>query len=235
MAYSSRISLIVFGAFLIWLQTGCQASPGPDKQFEGSLLGAAQGAGSGAVTGFQVGAGTGPGAAVGAGLGAVAGGLRGLAQDNLEEQLQKIKGETEAERERAWAESVIAENQKRRLEIHPTRDIYPADLFFIGDDVTLSRSGRILLKELSRLNMERLPWSRLVIACYIRANDKESSFGHYLAEKRSIAIGDYLIRAGFGAHRIVARGVVIDAPVLIDPHDAPERYNQAIEIIPEDR
>ena len=46
---------------------GCVGpTPGPDKQGEGLLFGAASGAGAGAVTGAQIASTTGPGIAIGA-------------------------------------------------------------------------------------------------------------------------------------------------------------------------
>lgn len=210
-------------------------SPGPDKQFESSLIGAASGAGSGMVTGFQLGGPLGPGAAIGMGLGAVAGGIEGFARDQIEDDLLDLQAKTRRERERAIAQDIISENYRRRLELHPTKEIYPADVFFTGDEAKLSMQGRMVLKELARLNSFRLPWSRMVVASYVRSNDKENTFAHYLAERRALAIGNYLVHQGFEPRRIVARAVLMDGALLIDPHDAPERYNQAIEIIPLDR
>ena len=111
--------------------------PGPDKQAFGTLQGAATGAGAGAVTGFQIGAPTGAGALVGAGFGAVAGGIQGIMQDQSEEQLLALSTQTRRERERAMVHEVLREQYARRLELHPTRDLFPADLFFSGDDVSL--------------------------------------------------------------------------------------------------
>lgn len=218
------------------LLAGC-AGPtrGPDKQFSGALEGAASSAGAGALYGIQVGAPTGVGVAVGAGVGAVAGSIQGFAADQLEEDLLDLTQETRAERERAMAQKIIAENYRRRLELHPTRDIFPADLFFSSDNTRLNRLGLMILKELAHMNTERLPWSRFAVATYVRSNDKESVFAHYLAETRSIAIGDALVREGFDPRRIVARGVVMESPLLIDPRDSPERYNNAVEFVPLDR
>lgn len=216
--------------------TGCAGpTPGPDKQFAGALEGAASSAGAGAVYGIQVGAGNPAGALVGAGIGAVAGSISGFGQDQAEENLLALNEATRRQREKSIAQQIIAENYKRRLEMHPTRDIYPADLFFSSDDVRLSQLGMIIMRELADLNQNRLPWSRFVVAAYVRSNDKDSAFAHYLAEQRAMQIGDFLVRSGFDPRRIVARAVVIDSPVLLDPHDTPERYNQAIEFIPADR
>ena len=223
-------------ALLVCVLSACAGpTPGPDKQFAGALEGAATSAGAGAIYGIQVGAPTGVGVAVGAGVGAVAGGIQGFAQDQLEENLLALNASTRAERERAFAQQIIAENYQRRLELHPTRDIYPADIFFTADSARLNELGEIVLKELARENKSRLPWSRFAVASYVRASDKESTFGKYLAERRAIAIGDFLVRNGFDPRRVVARGVIIEAPVLIDPRDKPERYNQAVEFIPLDR
>jgi len=226
----------VLNILLLLLISACAGpTQGPDKQFAGALEGAASSAGAGAVYGFQVGAGSGVGAAVGAGVGAVAGTIQGIAQDQLEEDLLKLSAETRVERDRAMAQQIIAENYKRRLELHPTRDLYPADLFFTEDGTKLSDLGFLLLAELARMDKNRLPWSRFAVVSYVRSNDKESVFGRYLAEKRALAIGDFLSQRGFNPRRIVARGVIMDSPILLDPKDAPERYNQAIEFVPLDR
>lgn len=218
------------------LMAGCSAPnhPGPDKQFEGSLLGAATGAGSGALTGSQLAAGSGPGLLVGAGVGFVAGGIHGAFADAAEENLLELAAETRTEREISYAHELLNDHYRRRMELHPTRDIYPADLFFLGDESNLKSDARPLVREIAKLNKVRLPWSRLVVAAYVRA-DEGSQFATQLAERRSRQIGDLLIRSGLEPRRVEARAVLIDAPVLIDPDDDPLRYNQAIEFIPLDR
>ncbi len=231
----SRFRLFLVVTLPVCLSACAGPVRGPDKQFSGTLEGAASSAGAGAIYGAQVGAGSGVGAAVGAGIGAVAGSIQGFAEDQLEEDLLDLNEQTRVERDRAMAQRIIAGNYQRRLELHPTREIYPADLFFSSDDVKLTELGLMLVRELSRMNTERLPWSRFAVASYIRSNEKESIFAHYLADRRAIAIGDALVREGFDPRRIVARGVVMEGPLLIDPGDRPERYNQAIEFIPLDR
>jgi outer membrane protein OmpA-like peptidoglycan-associated protein len=208
---------------------------GPDKQFAGTFGGAASGAGAGAITGFQVGAGTGPGALVGAGLGAVAGTIQGAVNDKNEADLMRLSAEMRAERQKAYVHEVLSDHYKRRLEIHPTRDIYPADLFFDGDSIILKPEGSALVKELARLNKKRVPWSRLIIAAYAKASDSESEFARRLCEKRSREIGDHLVAGGIEPRRIQTRVVLLDQPLVVDPSDDPSRYNQAIEIIPIDR
>lgn len=208
---------------------------GPDKQFEGELQGAVTGAGAGAVTGFQVGAGTGPGALVGAGVGAVAGGIQGFGKDQLEEDLLALSANTREEREIAVAHEILQDHYKRRMELHPTRDIYPADLFFLGDEVRLCPSGKLLVKEIAKMNKMRAPWSRLVVAVYTKATDEESEFAQHLVERRSREISDLLVQGGLEPRRIETRGVIMTEPILIDPNDNPARYNQAVELIPLDR
>ena len=193
---------------------GCatKASPGPDKAVIGTFEGAATGAGAGAITGFQLSSVTGPGVAVGAGFGAVAGGIQGLIQDKNEEHDLKLAAELKKERERAYVHAILEEHYKRRLELHPTRDIYPADLFCLGDQANLKKESHALVEEIARLNKERFPWSR------------------------SRDIADNLVRGGLEPRRLVTRSVIIDSPLLVDPLDQDAgRYNQAIEIIPIDR
>jgi outer membrane protein OmpA-like peptidoglycan-associated protein len=209
--------------------------PGPDKQALGTLEGAATGAGAGAVTGFQLGAGTGPGALVGAGLGAVAGGIQGAVQDSLDEDLLRLSAEARAERERLYAQEILQEEFKRRVALHPTRDLYPADLFFYGDESKLRPTARPVVRELARLNKERASWSRLVVAAYTKAATSDSEFAQRLGEKRARELVDELVRGGLEPRRLLTRVVVVNEPVLIDPLDRPERYSQAIELIALDR
>lgn len=219
------------------LVAGCSSDPvpGPDKQFGGELSGALTGAGAGAVTGFQLGSGTGPGALVGMGLGAVAGGIQGASQDWYEEDMLALAAATSKERQRAIVHEILAEHYRRKAELHPTRDIFPADLFFFGDTVTLRPGAEALVYEIARMNRERLPWSRLEVVAYSKANDPASPYGRHLAERRSREICDYLVRGGIEPRRVIAKAVLIDEPLLEDPVDAPGRYNQSIELIAVDR
>lgn len=216
---------------------GCSRNPyaGPDKQFGGMLESAATGAGAGAVTGFQLGAGTGSGALAGAGVGAIAGSVRGMMQDEAEEEMMAHAVRLQEERERARAQEILQDHFKRRLALHPTRDILPADLFFAGDSSTLRADAVALVRELAELNKRRLPWSRLGVTVYVKAEDAESNYARELAEKRSKALGDCMVSSGIEPRRIEARGVVVAAPLLVDPDDIPTRYSQAVEITALDR
>ena len=216
--------------------------PGPDKQGIGLVTGAASGAGAGAITGFQLGAATGPGAAVGAGLGAVAGSLRGLTADLAEEEAAKLAAATHDQRERAVVHELLHDHYQRRISLHPTRDIYPADWFFDGDGSRLKPGAEAIVTELTRLNRHRLPYSRLVVTVYSKANEhnreggfKASNYAEHLSTRRAREIVNYMIRAGAEPRRLEARGMVVGAPVLVDPDDDPLRYAQAVEITPIDR
>jgi len=226
----------IFCVCLFSLLTACAGpTPGPDKGGAGLLSGAASGAGAGAITGFQVGAGTGPGADIGAGFGAVAGSLSGLGADQDEEALLKLSAETRRERERSVAHEILQDQFARRMQLHPTRDIYPADLFFLGDESELRPDARVLVRELGRMNKERLSWSRLAVVSYVKTSGKKSDFARHLATKRAREICNHFVQAGLEPRRVEGRGVMIAAPLLIDPADRPDRYNQAIEIVPLDR
>jgi len=220
---------------LIFVVACTKPVPGPDKQFVGSAKGAALGAGAGAIVGAELSAATGPGVAIGAGLGALAGGIQGYLKDQEEENYLALAAATHHEREVAYAHEVLEEHYRRRIELHPTRDIYPADLFFYGDEVTLKPSARQLVRELVKLNKTRYPHSRLAIAAYVKAADEESDFAHHLAMQRSKELGDYFVREGLEPRRIETRAIIVAAPVLIDPNDSKNRYSQAIELIPVDR
>lgn len=228
-----------FTALTISFFIGCTgAVKGPDKQFSGGLQGAVTGAGAGAITGFQLGVGTGPGAFVGAGLGAVAGGLHGAARDGEEENTLKLSAMTQEERQRAIVHETLQDHLARRMELHPSRDIYPADLFFQGDDTKLCSQGLPMVKELARLSKHRMPWSRIAVTAYVRGENieekggsKEESYSMRLAELRAREIADHLVRAGLQPRRVEARAVVVDAPLVKDPLDHPDRYSQAIELV----
>lgn len=220
---------------------GCAATEparpvhGPDKQFSSGLQGAATGAGAGAVTGFQLGSAAGPAAFMGAGIGAVAGGIQGLAEDNADEQMMDLAARTRQEREVAQVHELLHDHYKRRTEIHPTRDIFPADLFFSADSDKVNTVGVRLVRELTELNRNRMPWSRLVIATYVKSENDESEWAQELAKGRAVALGNLFTRFGINPRRIETRPVLVRAPVVDDPRDRPGRYSQAVELIVRDR
>lgn len=221
--------IIISCVFLVACSTN-EPIPGPDKQAEGSLVGAALGAGSGAAYGAQLSAGTGPGAIVGAMAGAVFGGVSGAGKDILEEDTLRRQEETRRMEEKLWAQEVLAEHYNRRLELHPNRDIFPADLFFEGGDVKLNESSKVLVREIAELSKNRMPWSRIVVTSYIASKDSESDYAKYLSKRRAESIAVALVGAGLDPHRVLAKPVIIGNPLVIDPEDSPNRYNQAIEI-----
>lgn len=222
------ISLLFTGA--------CSSKPveGPDKLFSGTGVGAMEGAGAGAITGAQLSAGAGPGVAVGAGFGAVVGMIQGAMTDGSEQQEIKLAAELKREKKRTFAQEVLAEHYKRRKAIHPSRDIFPADIFFSGDSVKMCSTGVSVVEEIARMNEFRLPYSRLVIASYAKAVGP-STYADHLTEERAKEFVNQLVRAGIEPRRLETRVVVTDAPIVIDPFDNPTRYNQAIEIIAIDR
>lgn len=219
------------------LLAGCyhNAYHGPDKQFSSMMKGTATGATTGAIAGFHLSSATGPGAMVGAGFGAVMGGIHGFVHDIQEEAQLALKYKTQRERQIAYAHTILTEHFRRRVELHPTRDIFPADWFFESDQVKLRDEACALVDELAWLNKNRYPWSRLVIAIYIKAQDADSTYARHLAFERSKELGNYFARAGIEPRRITTRAVIVDAPILIDPSDRADRYAQAIELIPIDR
>ncbi len=221
---------------IVFLAAGCISNPGPDKQFDGMARGIVEGAGAGAVTGFQLASASGPGAAIGAGLGAVAGGIRGAVRDSSEVRLKEIESKVSIEKGRADVHSVLVDEYKRRLKLHPTREIYAADLFFVADTAKLRPEAEALVRELAAANQDRLPWSRLGVRVYAKsAADKGNKFAEELAMNRAKAISDGLVRYGVEPRRIEATGATIDSPIVVDPADDPLRYNQAVEILMMDR
>jgi outer membrane protein OmpA-like peptidoglycan-associated protein len=199
-------------------------------------VGALEGAGAGAVMGFQMGVATGPGAAIGAGFGAAAGMIHGVIKDQFEEtELQTAAKLREASR-RTQAQQALASHYRRRMALHPSRDIYPADMFFSGDSAKMCPRGVGMIQEIAQLNEYRLPYSRLVVAAYAKSTgNAETSYVQYLTDKRSREFVNQLIQAGVEPRRLETRSVIMDGPLVLDPKDDPTRYNQAIEIIPIDR
>lgn len=220
--------------------SGCSYKKGPDKQGGGTLQGAATGAVSGGITGAQFSSAAGPGIWIGAGLGAVAGAAQGMMADQIEEEQRDLGKKIYLEAEISKAQVMLTEHYKRRLEIYPTRDIYPADYFFHADARDLNKVSEALVFELARLNKDRLPWSRLRIINYVKSNDSTAenyteAYATQLALDRSKAIMNEFIKNGIDPRRIEARAMVVDMPLVLDPNDDPSRYNQAVEIIPIDR
>lgn len=220
---------------LLVLLAGCTIQSGPDKRVDGMARGIVEGAGTGAITGFQLGASTGPGAAVGAGLGAVAGGIRGAVRDGAEEQLVALNKELQIEQGRSDVQALLVDEYKRRLKLHPTREIYAADLFFDNDSAVLRPAAEALVRELAGSNKDRLPWSRLGIRVYNRSGDQPNKFAEELAMNRAKAISDGLVRYGVEPRRIEATGALVTEPIVVDSKDDPLRYNQAVEILMLDR
>ena len=204
--------------------------PGPDKQGSGVLYGAASGAGAGAIIGANLTAATGPGAFIGAGFGALFGMMSGIQVDMLEEnEIDRIIEQREL-RELSWVQKVLIEHYSRRLEIHPSRDIYPADWFFAADSNTIRPEARRLVEEIGKSTRDRMPWSRVVVSVYSTAADSDSSYADYVTRRRSEELSTAFVSAGLEPRRIIARGVTLPEPILIDPSDAPDRYKQAVEI-----
>lgn len=209
--------------------------PGPDKQGTGLLSGAVMGAGSGAVSGAQLGSvGAGPGAIVGAGFGAIFGMFSGIGTDIIEEDQYRRMVEQRELHSRAWAQAVLAEHYAKRLDVHPNRDIYPADLFFEGDSATLRPGADMILDELVVLTKQRMPWSRIVVASYVSTNDLSSDFAQHITEKRAERIALALVRGGMNPQRVLTQAMPITDILVSDPYDNPNRYRQAIELIPLD-
>lgn len=208
-----------------------EPQPGPDKQGAGFVQGALTGAGSGAIYGAQVSAGSGPGALVGAGMGALWGMGSGLGLDLVEEGTLKQQKELQCARNKAWVQEVLAEHYARRLELHPNRDIFPADLFFQRDSFKLKGNGQLLARELAVLTKQRMPWSRIVIASYVTARSAESTYAEFISRKRAEELATEFIHQGVEPRRVLVQPRTLSGPILIDPDDNPERYNQAIEIL----
>lgn len=206
-------------------------SPGPDKRLEGMLSGALTGAGTGAVTGYQLSAGAGPGAAVGAGFGALAGAIHGAIKDAQEEQNRILRAKIEEEQRVSFAQGVLSSFVDKRIHKHPSREIYPADIFFYGDETSLTPEGRAIVKEIAKLNKERFPWSRIVVASYVKSKSKKSPYAKDLARERAREIGQVLTVSGINPRRIEPQAIIVPEEIYYDKAERWDRYAQAIEII----
>lgn len=218
--------------------SGCSRQPvaGPDKAFSSTAVGALEGAGAGAVMGFQMSAVTGPGVAIGAGFGAAAGMIHGVVKDGFEETEIETAAKLKEATRLTQAQNALADHYKRRMALHPGRDIYPADLFFSGDSAKMCPRGVGMIQEIAKLNEYRLPYSRLVVAAYAKsAGSADTSYVQHLTDRRSREFVNQLIQAGVEPRRLETRSVIMDGPLVLDPKDDPTRYNQAIEIIAIDR
>lgn len=205
--------------------------PGPDKQGEGLLTGAALGAGSGAVTGAQFSASAGPGAFIGAGLGGIFGALSGLGVDLLEEDEITRAEELQKLQIKSWIQEVLAEHYAARLTLFPNREIFPADVFFHADSAELTEPSRLLARELGKRFQTRMPWSRIAVTSYITASDEGESFGNSINEKRAQAIALQFVKAGIQPRRVATQSVILEKPLVADPYDSPGRYRQAVEFV----
>lgn len=245
---SLNASLVVVLAAGTLLGCANRPIPGPDRQGAGVLQGAASGALTGASIGVQAGAAAGPAGALGAGLGAIAGAIQGASLDAVEDRQIKLSRMLQAEEDRSRIQQILTKHFGDRARLHPGRDLFAADIFFKGDESRLSDTGQHLIDEIAKLNKERMPWSRLVVASYVKGEvpDKKSdepeggrqsrdSWALKLAERRAEQIVNRLIKGGLEPRRLLARGVIVDAPVLIEPESLPGRYNQALEFIMVDR
>jgi len=209
--------------------------PGPDKQAVGTITGGMLGAGTGAIAAHSLTGAAGPeGALIGLGLGSIYGMITGLSHDLIEEDQINRLGQERVLKERAWAQDLLAQHYQRRMELHPSRDIFPADWFFDGDSHRLKPEGEVLVEQIARLTKNRMPWARLVIASYSLSKDQDSKYSGFINKRRAQSIARGFVTGGVEPRRLFTKSVTLPTPVLVDPHDDPFRYHQAIEIIPLD-
>jgi len=228
-----KMKRILSAIIITLLLPGCadysKPIPGRDKQGAGLVSGALMGAGSGIITGAQFGASVGPGAFIGMGFGALWGSLQGLGLDLLEDEDFRILLEVAKTDDEVLAQYTLLEHIEIKSELHPGRDIFPADIFFENGDVKLSRNGAAVARLVTGILSRRSPSSRLEITSYIVSRDKKSTYAKFLGKKRNNAIGITLVGAGIEPRRLVFKTVVVDNPIVIDKYDSRNRYAQALE------
>lgn len=205
--------------------------PGPDKQAVGTYGGAALGAVAGGAIEKQIYGSITDGSFIGAALGGIYGLFSGLGVDLLEEDQLRRSVELQRAKEMIWAQRALSEHYARRLELHPTRDIFPADWFFQGDQSELCAEGKILAQEIGRLSQQRTPWSRLVITAYVTSSHEDSNYAQFLTKRRAEEIATQFVKVGVEPRRVLTETMILSQPILVDPEDHPDRYRQAIEIV----
>ena len=215
--------------FLLVFLLGC-FTPAGNRREEGAVAGAATGALTGMVVAVHAGSAYPPAALAGAGFGAVAGGVKGYFADQLEAKYQELANEKDHQKALLKAQLIVLQQLEQRKKLHPTRDIFPSDLFFLGDEHTLRPGAEAIIEEIAIINKERFSWSPLVVASYVQAG-KNDSFAKQLAGDRAKIIANKLIKYGISPRRVEARPIIITETLLLDPEDRPDRYSQAIEFI----
>ncbi len=221
--------LIPFALFFSACSGSTKPIAGPDKQGLGLITGGLLGAGSGMITGAQLSAPSGPGVVIGALFGAVWGSLHGLGIDLIEEEELRLLEEVDRLHEDIWVQNVLLMHYEKKNEIHPDRDIFPADEFFIGDRVQVSRSGKLLARAIARKYMMANPSSRVLITSYQASHGEDSFYSSYLGKRRAQAIAREFVSAGLEPRRFVLKSVRLGSPLVDDPYDIPARYTQAVE------
>ena len=88
------------------------------------------------------------------GFGAVFGMLSGLGLDLIEEDELRREDEKQRLREIAWIHEILSEHYARRMELHPNRDIYPADWFFESDSSKLKPEARLLVRHMNGIPID---------------------------------------------------------------------------------
>lgn len=222
--------LLLSSFFLSSCSSSTKPVPGPDKQGLGLLAGGLLGAGSGMITGAQLAAPSGPGAVIGAAFGAVWGSLHGLGIDLLEEEELRLLQEVDRLHQEIWVQNVLISYYDKKKEIHPDRDIFPADEFFIGDSVNVSYEGRILARAIAQRYLTiGNPASRLMITSYQTSRTKGSTYHTYLGKRRVQSIAREFVLAGLEPRRFMLKSVQLGEPLVDDPYDYSLRYSQAVE------
>jgi hypothetical protein len=228
-AVGVRFYLCAFLCLLSSCSTSTAPVPGPDKQGIGLLTGGLIGAGSGMITGAQLSAPTGPGMAIGAAFGAVWGSLHGLGLDLIEEEELRLLAEVDRLHEKIWVQNALISHYEKKKDLHPDRDIFPADEFFTGDGVEVSRGGSLLAHAIAKRYMLASPSSRVLITSYHATHGKNSEYTSYLGKRRAQAIARELVAGGLEPRRFILKSVHIGAALVDDPYDDPARYTQAVE------
>lgn len=226
------ISLLAFASCTPFFE---HPVPGPDKSALGLATGAALGTGAGAAAAHHLTHAAGPeGALIGLGFGSIYGLVSGFSHDLIEENQLYRLDQQQVLRDMIWAQDLLSQHYQRRIELHPSRDIFPADWFFDGDSSDLKPQAEVLVNQIASLTQQRMPWSRIVIASYSTSVDPESTYSKYINRRRAAKIARGFVVSGVEPRRIFTKSITMPDPVLVDPHDDPARYKQAIEIIPLD-
>ena len=217
---------------LVLIQTGCAATPGPDKAISGAILGAGWGAGAGAVIGNQTNS-LGPGAAVGAGIGAGAGLIAGGSLD-IEESSQ-----LQARRDLRALRSQVQLNEDELSELreqlnsrgHMLANVPSGTTVYFDPKLAALRTGSA--KDLERLaELIKQDYRVRRIEIFGHSDDSGSKEeNEKLSLSRATAVQSFLSGQGIPLEQIKVIAKSSSEPLATNRSEAGRQLNRRVEIV----